>query len=106
MFENATRLQFRPSALNEGLKILRSQVVPILKVQSGLLSLALIPNHETNQVTILSIWTNRTCARIVEFRSEYRQAIQMLDPLILPHYQSTAPLRPLAQAPVEERSMN
>ncbi len=105
MYENATHLQFSAETLNKGLKILRSQVVPILKAQSGLLSLALIPNRETNQVTVLSIWTTAAAARLVEIRPEYRQVVKLLDPLIVSNNLRASP-RPLTLVPAREWPLN
>lgn len=106
MFENATHLQIHSGELEQAMKILRAEIVPILRAQTGLLSLALIPHTETNQVTILSLWASTACARAVEFRKDFRLAIQKLDPLLVENRREIRPGRPLSQPVLLAASAN
>ena len=106
MYENATHLQFRSGELDLAMKILRAEIVPILRAQTGLLSLALIPHAETGQVTVLSLWTSRSAARAVEYRKEFRQAIEKLDPLLVESRREIRQGPPLSQPILSTASIN
>jgi len=83
VFESTTTLNILPGRLADSVVILRRMIVPILRAQAGLLSLAVIPQPHANQVAILSIWKSRAHAQAVEYDPRYRLAVKLLDPLIL-----------------------
>jgi hypothetical protein len=95
MFENASHLHFIPARFEKGLKTLREVIVPILKAQPGLLSLAIIPDQPGGRVTILSVWRSQAYARAVESQCEYRREIQRLDAWL------TSPTPPVSAFPTE-----
>jgi quinol monooxygenase YgiN len=82
LFENATTLRFEPDTFEQGLRILRAYVSPVMRRQPGLLSLALIPHPADQRITILSLWTSLLHARALEANKEYRRAVSKLDGLV------------------------
>ena len=81
-YENATTLTFCPGRLDEAAAILREHILPILRQQPGMLSLAVIPIAAEGQLTILSIWQTRAQARAIESDPAYCQAFHRLDGLL------------------------
>jgi hypothetical protein len=82
MFENATTLTICPGRLEEATTFLRESILPILRSQPGLLSLALIPLPAENQLTVVSIWQSEAQARAIESDPRYREAFVHLQCLI------------------------
>ena len=91
MFENATTLTICPDRLEQATALLRESILPILRSQSGLLSLALIPLPAKNQLTIVSIWKSEAQAQAIESNPRYREAFLRLQCLIQ--------VQPVAQPP-------
>ncbi len=83
MFENSTHLHFRAETFDKAVLTVRAFIVPVIRKQPGLLSLALIPDPATGRLTILSLWKSRDNARAIEVVREYREAIRELDPFLL-----------------------
>ncbi len=82
MFENKTCLHFQPGKFDEGMLVLRTYILPILRSQKGLLSLAVIPQPSQNFLYILSLWKSAAHAQKTESSCEYRREIKRLDSFI------------------------
>jgi heme-degrading monooxygenase HmoA len=82
MFENATTLTILPGRLAEASALLRESILPLLRSQPGLLSLAFIPREAENQLTIVSIWQTEAHAQAIESDPRYREAFLRLHRLI------------------------
>jgi quinol monooxygenase YgiN len=82
MYENATTVQFQPSQMDEALRILREDVVPVLKEQKGLISLCLLPDRSADKITVISLWISKAHALTIEANCAYRNEVKKLDPLL------------------------
>ena len=82
MFENTTTLQIHSGPVDEALATLRREIVPLLKAQNGLISLALIPNPTAGALTVISLWQSPTHAQAVENVTAYRHAVIRLGSLL------------------------
>lgn len=94
MYENITHLRFAPSAFDRGWAVVKEQIAPVLRRQTGLLHLALLPNRAMGTVSILSIWASPACSRAVEFSAALRRAIAALDGLLEPEPRAAPTYRP------------
>ena len=79
MFENATTVQCQPGKLDAVMEILRTGIVPILKVQKGFNNLCLLPDRTRNLIIVMSSWQTKAHALAVEAVSAYRQKMSNLD---------------------------
>ena len=82
MYENATTCQIRTGTLDEALATLRSEIVPLILAQNGLINLALVPNHTDCTLTVISFWQSPSHAQAVESVKSYRHAIVRLGSLL------------------------
>ena len=82
MHENATTVQFQPGQIDEALRILREDIVPVLKEQKGLISLCLLPDRSADQITVISLWISKGHALAIEATCAYRKEVKKLDPLL------------------------
>ena len=62
MFENHRLLRILPGRLDDVLAIFQKSIVPDLTHKTGLLGLALIPDWQTSQLVIISLWRDEICA--------------------------------------------
>jgi quinol monooxygenase YgiN len=82
MYENATTVQFQPGQIDTALRILREEVVPVLKEQKGLISLCLLPDRSADKITVISLWISKAHALAIEAKCAYRKEVKKLDPLL------------------------
>ena len=82
MFENATTVEFQPGQVDEALRILRTDIVPVLKGQKGLVSLCCLPDHAADKIVVISLWVSKAHALAVEAVSAYQKEVKKLDPLL------------------------
>ena len=82
MYENATTVQFQPGQIDEALRILREDIVPVVKEQKGLISLCLLPDRSADKITVISLWISKAHAQAIEATCAYRKEVKRLDPLL------------------------
>ncbi len=82
MYENATTVPFQLGQIDEALRILREDIVPVLKEQKGLISLCLLPDRSAAKITVISLWVSKAHALAVEATCAYRNEVRKLDPLL------------------------
>jgi hypothetical protein len=98
MFENATTLQLKTGKLEIVLYLLRTEIVPLLKKQPGLLQLGLVPGPDRITVTVISAWTSQAAARSAEQQCVYLKAVSHLAPYLARELNSTSgSLNPLVR---------
>jgi quinol monooxygenase YgiN len=86
MYENATTVQFQPGQIDEAVRILREDIVPVVKEQKGLISLCLLPDRSADKITVISLWISKVHALAIEAVCAYRKALNKLDPLLDPSF--------------------
>ena len=82
MYENARVVQIQPGQMDIAMHLLRTGVVPILKMQAGFIHLGLLPDNTHNRLTIITLWQMEARARAAEAAHAYQQEMRNLEPLL------------------------
>jgi quinol monooxygenase YgiN len=82
MYENATTVQLQPGQIDAAMRILREDIMPVLKEQKGLISLCLLPDRSADKITVISLWISKAHALAIEATCAYRKEAKKLDPLL------------------------
>ena len=85
-------MRVKPERLDEMLRLMRQQIMPVIERQPGFYALTFKSNHQTGQIIVETLWESEEALRASERAEVIQEQVSkvitlLLGPPVFEHYQ-------------------